>query len=307
MPIVNYFLISAILFIGILVSYEDIKFGKIRNKWILIGLFIGIGVHLIGLASNVFSWDYIFKVCLNAGLALFLGYLIWHFNGWSAGDAKLFFVFSLLLPLKFYRQNYLPYFPSFVILINTFFPFLVFSIGQSLFLFFKKFFPCQGKQLIKEKLEKIKYGPKTSYSRYFKIIFGFFLFFLIFQIIRLEFGQYPNHFNWGMAALFFLIFALGGFLRKVFQKNYFLILIFLGIIFYLTLKYFLFSHQEILDEFFHLIRGSIFFLVIFGLVSYWVSFYVKVGEKKRLPFAIWLLLGVILTILCQGSLLRFIF
>ena len=300
MSAISFLLVSTALLIGLLTSYEDIKFGKIRNKWILIGLFLGIGAHLIGLASDVFSWDYIFKVYFNAAIALFLGYLIWHFNGWSAGDAKLFFVFSLLLPLKFYRQSYLPYFPSFVILINTFFPFLVFLIGQS-------FFSCQGKQLIKEKLEKIKYGLKTSYFYYFKIIFGFFLFFLIFQIIRLELGQEPNHFYLAAAALFFLIFALGGFWRKVFQKNYFLILISLGIIFYLALKYFIFSEQEILGEFFHLIREGIFFLVIFGLLVCWVSFYAKAGEKKRLPFAIWLLLGVILTILCQGSLLRFIF
>jgi len=52
---------------------------------------------------------------------------------WSAGDAKLFFVFSLLIPISYYSKSYLPVFPSFALLVNIFIPILLFLIFASCF------------------------------------------------------------------------------------------------------------------------------------------------------------------------------
>ncbi len=63
---------------------------------------------------------YLVKVAANAALALFAGFLMWWFGLWAAGDAKMFAVLALLLPLSTYREAYLPAFPAYVLLFNTF-------------------------------------------------------------------------------------------------------------------------------------------------------------------------------------------
>lgn len=63
---------------------------------------------------------YLAKVAANAALALLAGFLMWWFGLWAAGDAKMFAVLTLLLPLSTYRGAYMPAFPAYVLLFNTF-------------------------------------------------------------------------------------------------------------------------------------------------------------------------------------------
>lgn len=63
---------------------------------------------------------FVVKVAANAGLALLAGFLMWWFGLWAAGDAKMFAVLALLMPLSTYREAYLPVFPAYVLLFNTF-------------------------------------------------------------------------------------------------------------------------------------------------------------------------------------------
>lgn len=63
---------------------------------------------------------YLVKVAANALLALVAGFLMWWFGLWAAGDAKAFAVLALLLPLSTYRNAYMPAFPAYVLLFNTF-------------------------------------------------------------------------------------------------------------------------------------------------------------------------------------------
>lgn len=128
-----FFLIPLVL-IGLVTSYEDIKTGKIRNRWIYLGLVWGLGVLLIMFVLNIFnpSWGISFKsgldIFLNFISASLISFFIWKFNGWAAGDAKLFMVYALLVPSSFYQNSYLPIFPSFVLLVNIFFLVLLFII-----------------------------------------------------------------------------------------------------------------------------------------------------------------------------------
>jgi hypothetical protein len=69
-------------------------------------------------ASSV--WVYAGKVGLNVALAILLAFGLWWFGLWAAGDAKLFIALVALLPLSTYRNAYWPYFPSYVLLFNTF-------------------------------------------------------------------------------------------------------------------------------------------------------------------------------------------
>ena len=66
-------------------------------------------------------------------IALVFSFFAWHFGLWSAADGKLFLAYSGLVPLVVYSRTYFAYFPSFVILINTFFPVFVYYAIKSVF------------------------------------------------------------------------------------------------------------------------------------------------------------------------------
>ncbi len=75
-------------------------------------------------------WIYLAKVAANAGLALLAGFLMWWFGLWAAGDAKMFAVLALLLPLSTYRGAYMPAFPAYVLLFNTFASVMALLLGE---------------------------------------------------------------------------------------------------------------------------------------------------------------------------------
>ena len=118
-----------ILFLGIVTSYEDIKFGKIRNKWILFSISYSILIYLyLFLLNNNYGLNlkFILGLLLNSILALIVGFLMWNVGLWRAGDAKLFFSFVILMP---YSQSYF----SFVnILSFTFIPISLFFLATSI-------------------------------------------------------------------------------------------------------------------------------------------------------------------------------
>jgi len=301
------FLFLPILFlIGLITGYQDFKEGKIKNKWIILGLVWGLGIYIFFLIwALVVPYtfilpSYIFKVFINSAIALVIGYLLWYFNLWSAGDAKLFFIFSLLLPLKYYWKTALPYFPSFALLINIFIPALLFLIGQNLFYFLKSISISKIAGFFSSGISKLK----TTYPTFLKIFFGFFLIFITFQIIKNELANLFGQFGWWQASVLLLVIILRKSLNKVFQKNWFLCLFSLGIIFYLIFGYFAFSYS-ILAKLALLIRGSLFFMVIFMVASLLVSMFEE-SQKKHLPFAIWVMTGAIITMFLQSSLLSWL-
>ena len=318
--------LPALFYIGIVISYQDFKEGKIRNKWIVLGVVYGL-IVLAGLLVWNFAaepvtefyythieysgldnswqfvtirWDYFWKVLLNTTIALIVGYLLWYFNLWAAGDAKLFFVFSLLLPLKYYQQSALPYFPAFVLLINTFIPILLFLICQNLFYLFKKLLTFREIRLnIKEKALKIKILLKTKYVSYLKVGFGYLLIFMFFRLIKSVLG---NQFSGELQAIIFLlIIVFRKALKQFLSKRWALILILFGISFYLTVMRFYYS-QAILPQIFLSIKGSILFMLMFIFISSLLSLGQQ-KQKKYLPFAMWMFLGVIITIIFKKSLI----
>jgi len=130
--------------IGVLCSYTDLKYGKIPNKLIGVGFVYGIFLFLSLFIYDRFSFQnpenirYLSESAINGFLALLAGFGLWHFKLWSAGDGKLFALYAFLVPLKFYSNVYISYFPSFNLLVNLFFPLLIILMIAALFTVIKE-------------------------------------------------------------------------------------------------------------------------------------------------------------------------
>ena len=200
----DYLFLVPIFIIGFITSFEDFKYGKIRNKWIKIGFMWGFVIFGLYTLWNLFflflqyleiaprsvflfRFSYLGEVLLNTSIALLVGFLMWYWNIWSAGDAKLFVLFSFLLPLRFYSNTYLSYFPSFALLINIF----VVALGISLIIFSWTFFHwlfTEGRKSLfeKEKIaqkKRIKKNPSPLFKEIFNLLVIFFVMVSFFGII----------------------------------------------------------------------------------------------------------------------------
>jgi len=192
----DYLLLIPIFIIGLITSFEDFRYGKIKNKWIKIGFLWGLTIFTLYIFWNLFFLllqhfkmtpssvfllrvSYLGEVFLNTGIALIVGFLMWRWNTWSAGDVKLFVLFSFLLPLKFYSNTYLSYFPSFAFLINIF----VVALGIFLIIlsvtFFYWFFTKERKTLSEEEKIVQKKKLKNSLFSFLKEILDLLVIFFV--------------------------------------------------------------------------------------------------------------------------------
>lgn len=301
------FFLPIIIFIGLITSYQDFKYGKIKNKWVLSGLVWGLAVYAFFAVLALFGspttfFYYAPRIFINSIIALGVGYLFWRLDLWSAGDAKLFFIFSFLLPIEHYQRSNLPYFPSFALLVNIFLFVASYLAARNLFF--------AVRNLLKNKnfFSRLARNIKSEYPVFLKFILGFFLVFIFFQIIRAEVGSWLGQQDSGWNILFLAIFLSGfnlfkGFFQK--GKNWLLAVLFLAIALYLCFGGF-FSIQAKGTIILSAIRSSLVFTVIFALISVLLS-YEEEEKQAYMPFAAWIFLGLLATIIAQGSLLNFIF
>jgi len=235
----NYLFLVPIFIIGLITSFEDFKYGKIRNKWIKIGFLWGLAIFGLYIFWNFFflflqyleiapssvfllRFSYLGKVLLNTSIALLVGFLMWYWNTWSAGDAKLFVLFSFLLPLRFYSNTYLSYFPSFALLINIF----VIALGIFLIIlsctFFFFFFTKERRDLSeKEKNIQKKKIKKNLFSLFKEILNLLVIFFVIVSLSGIIFKS-----TLGKSLIYFFTITLG-------LEKWVLFIAFLGIFVFL--------------------------------------------------------------------------
>ncbi|KKP27972.1 MAG: hypothetical protein UR15_C0033G0004 [Parcubacteria group bacterium GW2011_GWA2_31_28] len=157
-----YYFLPAILALGITTSYEDIRYGKIRNKWIIFALVYAIIIYSALIINSYFigkvNTNYLIELVANIGFAVIAGFSMWYFGLWTAGDGKLFIAYSALIPLSVYKYGYQEWIPSITLLINAFILGLIFMLGliiyklrlkelkKAILSFLKNFF--QPKQLL---------------------------------------------------------------------------------------------------------------------------------------------------------------
>ncbi len=188
---------------GIITTFEDLKYGKIKNKYILLAILFTSITYTTYFSFGETGYNFFLSSLTNATVAMLVGLALWSFNAITAGDAKLFFAYSLLLPLSVYRLGYINYFPSFTILLNTF-------ITVFAYLFAKL-------MLMTDKEEKLQILKETfTLKNIATMSLFFFGFTWMIQALFLQMGIKLSF----VFQLFFLLSAL--FLIRKYLKSHFL-------------------------------------------------------------------------------------
>jgi len=337
--IFNYFLLPMFFFVGLAVTYEDFRYGKIRNRWILLGVVWALSVyflfflwdligpslthfyytHFLHLGQDapmpIFSIPPIFflKVLMNSLIAFVVAFLMWRAKSWSAGDAKLFFVFSLLIPTTHYWKSYLPFFPSLALLVNIFIPLLLFLFLKSVIHFFKFSFLNFRNFRISWLPETVKGTLKNKNALKTKgiMILAFLTIFLFLGLFQKEAQNYLSLDIKSLIMVFFpLLVILSGPIAVLFQKPTAIkVIIF---IFIFLLGYGLFSIQyRALEILWQSLQTMIVFMIAYTLFVKLINFYIEESEKgvesHYFPLAVWLFIGGLITLIFKESILLVIF
>ena len=109
-----YFL-PAIMLLGLITSYEDIKIGKIKNKYIFSAIVYTFVVYMLLMwflsLKGGLRLDYLIDLIVNCLFAIMYGFMLWRSGTWTTGDGKLFIAYAFLVPLTEYSNGYFPFFP----------------------------------------------------------------------------------------------------------------------------------------------------------------------------------------------------
>ncbi len=231
-----FFILNIILFgiIGLGTAYGDIYRKKIMHSWLLFGvryagtfyvIFLSIAVlEKLGFSpfpALVFQLNLFSEIAINTGIAFIVSMIFWYIGIWAAGDTKLFTLSSFLIPLTFYTNSHLNWFPAFALLVNVLVPVLCFVLFKFLLHLLSNFYQLLRKQ------------PKGSgqlFKGLFKDLRKWLVQFISMQTVVVSLGQlqqalmrYLGKFIPFQGA-FFLLFIFGqkymsGFFSNIFVRT----------------------------------------------------------------------------------------
>jgi Flp pilus assembly protein protease CpaA len=257
--------------LGIVSSYTDIKFRKIKNKHLIFFFIAGVVIHIILLFQSKMILNKAFFLNFLTGLGI--GLLSYFWGLWAAGDAKLFIVYVFLMPYSKYSQNLL--FPSLALFTNIF---LVSFLAVFLFLII-------GRVKNKEAFfrEGFLLNAVRRFLRSFLIIFSFgWIGGYILNTLGVSLQPLIT------VVLFYLFFTLiHKILAQLKDKKKVLILLLLGIGLHFLVYPAAFSFENLFSYF---IRIG-FFTLLFLMVNLAID--KEKQEKFRIPFAPFMFLGAV--------------
>ena len=303
--IFNFIFLPIIVFIGIVTSFEDYKSSKIRNKWVLVGLIYAAIIYLLAwliyyltgkqdlglVASFIWNFD---KWCINLTISITVAYLLWHFKMWGAGDAKLFIAYAALIPMGQYSKVYFNYyFASFLLLLSIFVPATVFLFLRAMLYFLKRLNFAKARDSLTN-LQEVKIN-KPKIFELVKVLFGFFVFFLFFIMLRQEFVSLVGRLLPNRNILMLITLLAFRPLSKIFKKKSKLVLLF----FTAFVLYIIFKIQSSGGQYLILtvsaLKRSVMIMLLFPIITKIIHIYEENTTRKTIPFAIWMFLGALIT------------
>ena len=223
------FVIVAVL-IGVIVTTEDFKIDKIRNKWIKWGIIIGLGLYLVQIIYLILTHQVIelhnyWQIFLNTLIAFVLGFALWYFKLWSGGDAKLFTLYVFLIPISYYSEWYLVYWPPLNLLVNITIPIFIYLLIKFLL------YPIQlglnylkNPALLKKYYQNYKAQKKLDKKKikeYLAAALSFVIILIFFQVIRVRLADILQPYLGSLMIAFYFLMGFVVFqpLRTLMQKR----------------------------------------------------------------------------------------
>lgn len=274
---INFLFLVPLAVIGLICAYTDIKYGKIFNKWIVFGLIYVFFLYVF-LFSYKTSIDYIFELILNGAIAFLVGYLLWHFKLWSAGDAKLFAVYAFLIPLHFYSKSYTPYFPSFNLLVNVFIPILLVLVVSALIVALKEAWRLRGeiKQLKLLKIKKVSRSLTPLLPMFLNYLFVFTMLKLFHSLTaKSSAGEILSN----PFFIFVLLFLIMGYLNKKRQEKKWIGLIIYGVALgYAGLLVFFGEFQKLIS----ILSFALIFMTVISFARQALDYYIQKKQIQKI-------------------------
>jgi len=284
---IDYLFLTPLFLIGLICSYTDIKYGKILNKVIIIGILYAFFLYLTLFFHNLFflhqknNFYYLFEAVLNGLISFVVGYFVWYFKLWSAGDAKLFTLYAFLVPLKFYSKSYVLYFPSFALLVNLFIPLFLVLVCNAFLTWAKRVYGL--KQKLKEFRGfdfKIVFKKLKPLSGWFLSMFLNYVFiFTLFQLLTNFLKDFPGKqiFSNRLFLYFLLLLIMNRFMlikKKKKWADFFIngvSTIYCGFLFFLR------KIQTLQN----MLKMALVFMFLIGFTRQILDFYIKKKEIER--------------------------
>lgn len=292
----NIIFLPVILFIGLATTYEDFKSSRIRNEWVLVGLVYSSIVylfawifHVLGEPGLFLLWNFD-KWLVNLAVSIIVAYILWRYKMWGAGDAKLFICFCALIPIGQYSKVYFNYyFASFSLLVLIFIPASLYLVFRSVAYFLRRF----NSGAVRNKALDVVKGSLSPANLFSvgKVLFGFFVFFLFFYVLRVEFAKFSGKFFSNQNLLMAVSLLVFRRLARIFKNNSRTILV----IFVFLVLYMIYRGNGFLPGILKTIKSSITVMVIFPVLKKIADLYAERTTQKTMPFAMWVFLGVLLT------------
>ncbi|MCK4258824.1 MAG: prepilin peptidase [Halanaerobiales bacterium] len=175
-------LIILIFILGICTSFTDILKKKIYNKTLILfsvlGLIIQV-IYFVSITSNqMFSYK-LHQYVINTVLTLIVSFVMYYYNVWAAGDAKLFMALMLAFPQDYRVNNMNTFFMTLIFIFSTAF---IYVVIDSLLHLYKNY--MDKKPSIKPVLHYDKENIKVFLSRY---IFSYLVVFVFNQYVTQNF------------------------------------------------------------------------------------------------------------------------
>ena len=120
----------AILSCGLYTSYTDFRYGKIANTYTLILISFGVISQAFFVSAGEITWIH---SCATLFGGLGLAFVMFYTGIWAAGDAKLFWGISLLMPPSAFSRTPETQFYPLILLVNIFILFLGYVTLKSVF------------------------------------------------------------------------------------------------------------------------------------------------------------------------------
>lgn len=303
--------LGAILFLAV---FDDLKQKLIKNTYVSFGFIWATTAYMLlfflaQLNGEVFATKFVgisfSAVAINFIVALIVGFLLWKFSVWGAGDGKFFAVLSLMLPLKYYYNGYFPVFPSFALLINIFFIALVVVLAEVAYFYALrigyirqlKFAKITRSSLSKAVLEPIIMTLNS-------IAFTYFM-----RVVLMSFNDSLGKkltVPMTLLSVFFVFYAKK---RNEFLKSKLWIICGLGIVAAFIMVRLYLSPKAALNEISLIVWLNVMFMFGFGIFGALIQKYNSFSNgkvKKVIPFAAYMFCGVILTMIIRAPITSWI-